>query len=291
MEIFSNYSFTTIAILSAFFSALANVFAKILLKDIKGSSIMGLSFLMVGSTLLIFSPLFYKFNPSWLSIGLLYTIGIIDGAANYFYFKTFERSEAGVATSLLALSPMITFIGAFLFLGTKTSPTAFILAVVIMLGIILLSDASNLKDLSVKNLHSHFLFAPIMASILFGLSSIPSKALLSNIDAINGPTLYMFRATIIGMLSFIFLRPNLQALNVNHYRLVWLQGLLAIITWTLLYQALTIGNPGITMTLANTSPAFAIILSGILLRERVTLRKIVSVLLILGFSLLIMRIS
>jgi drug/metabolite transporter (DMT)-like permease len=288
MEFILTLNFSIIAVFSAFFAALANIFAKILLKDVKGFNVMGLSFLMVGSTLLIFSPIFYKFNPSWASIGLLYTIGILDAAANYYYFKSFEQSEASVATSLLALAPIITFIGAFMFLGTTTSPINFILAVLIMGGIIILSGnkVSGIKD--VKNIRSHSLFAPLMASILFGLSSIPSKALLSNLSAINAPTLYMFRATIIGMISFIFMRPNLQELGLKHYKLIWLQGLLAIITWTSLYYALSKGNPGITMTLANTTPAFTIVLGALFLREKITIKKIVSVLLILCFSVLIM---
>lgn len=288
MQWISNLNFTVIALISAFFSSLANIFARVLLKDVKGYNIMGLSFLMVGSTLLIFSPLFYHFNPSWVTIGLLYAIGIIDSAANYYYFKSFEQSEASVATSLLALAPVITFIGAFLFLGTQTSPIKFILAIVIMAGIMFLSADRTTKVQNIKEIHHHSFFAPLMASILFGLSSIPSKALLSNFNAINAPTLYMFRATIIGMTSFIFMRPNLQELNINHYKLIWLQGLLAILTWVSLYYALSKGNPGITMTLANTTPAFTIVFGALFLREKITARKIFSVLLILGFSVLMM---
>lgn len=288
MQLFSGLNFTVIALISAFFAALSNIFARILLKNVKGYNIMGLSFLMVGSTLLIFSPIFYQFSPNWVSIGLLYTIGILDAAANYFYFKSFEQSEASVATSLLALAPIITFIGAFIFLGTKTSPINFVLAILIMTGIIFLSSdsSSNVKD--IKQIHNHSLFAPFMASILFGISSIPSKMLLSNLNAINAPTLYMFRATIIGMISFIFMRPNLQELNLKQYNVIWLQGLLAILTWTSLYYALSKGDPGITMTLANTTPAFTIILGALFLGEKITKRKIISVLLILSFSVLIM---
>lgn len=243
---------------------------------------------MVGSTLLALSPLFYRFNPSWLSIFLLYAIGIIDAVANYFYFKSFEQSEASVATSLLSMAPIFTFIGSYILLGTKTSPVNFVLAIAIMAGIVFLSDSkiSNMKDL--RQIHTHSLFAPFMASILFGISSIPSKALLSNLNAINAPTLYMFRATVIGMISFIFMRPNLQELTLKHYRLIWCQGLLAILTWTSLYYALSKGNPGITMTLANTAPAFTIILGALFLGEKITKRKVISVCLILGFSLLIM---
>lgn len=255
-----------------------------LLKDVESYNIMGLSFLMVGSTLLVFSPIFYHFTPSWTTIGLLYTIGIIDTVANYYYFKSFEHSDAGIASSMLALAPIITFIGAFLFLGTQTSLVTVLLAIFVMISITTLSSST---PLNLKSLHKTSLFAPILASVCYGLSSIPSKALLSNLNAINAPTLYMFRATIIGMCSFIFMRPNMQKITFHHYRLIWLQGLLAIITWISLYYALSKGNPGITMTLANTTPVFTIILGAMLLRERVTVKKLLSTILILGFSAII----
>lgn len=281
MELLAKLDFTTLAIISAFFGALANIFARILLKDVESYNIMGLSFLMVGSTLLIFSPMFYYFMPSWATIGLLYAIGIIDTASNYYYFKSFEMSEAGIATSLLALSPVITFIGSFLFLGTQTSPIIIMFALFIMISIVALSSDS---PVNLKSFHTSALAAPILASVFYGLSSIPSKALLSNFNAINAPTLYMFRATIIGMCSFIFMRPNLQKITFHHYRLIWLQGLLAILMWVALYTALSKGNPGVTMTLSSMAPVFTVIFGALFLRERITFKKILSTILILGFS-------
>lgn len=280
---FSNLNYQSIAIISAFFAALANIAARALLREAKSYNIMGLSFLMIGSSMLIFSPIFYFFNPTWTAIGLLYLIGVIDALANYFYFKSFEKSEASVATPLLALAPIITFIGSFIFLGTETSFIKFTLAVCVMMGIIIMSTDPK----EIKHSFHGSLFAPLMACLLFGLSSIPSKFLLSNLTAINAPTLYMFRATIIGMISFIFMRPNLQSLTTQLYKLIWFQGILAIIQWVSLYLSLSKGNPGITMTLANISPVFTVFLGAFFLKEKITKKKITSSILILIFSILI----
>lgn len=282
----SNLNYMYIALISAFFAAIANIAARALLKEAHSYNIMGLSFLMIGSSMLIFSPIFYFFKPTWTAIGLLYLIGVIDATANYFYFKSFEKAEASVATSLLALAPIITFIGSFLFLGTQTSLIKVVMAICIMLGIIVLS--TDLKD--IKNSFHMSLAAPLAACFLFGLSSIPSKFLLTNLTAINGPTLYMFRATIIGMISFIFMRPNLQSLSTQLYKLIWLQGSLAIAQWVLLYLALSKGNPGITMTLANITPVFTIVFGAFFLKESITKKKLASAFLILFFSILIIYI-
>ncbi|MBI4652666.1 DMT family transporter [Candidatus Kuenenbacteria bacterium] len=66
------------------------------------------------------------------------------------------------------------------------------------------------------------------------------------------------------------MRPNLQNLRLKEYKLIWFQGVLAIFTWVSFYYALSKGNPGITITLANTTPMFTILLGALLLREKIT---------------------
>ena len=111
-------SFTSIAILSALLGAVANIIARTLLRDLRSQDILGINFLTMGATLLLISPLFYSFQPSILVIGLVILIGVIDTVANYFYFKTFEKTGASIATPLLSLAPGFTFF-AWLALGRR----------------------------------------------------------------------------------------------------------------------------------------------------------------------------
>ena len=82
-----NINFTVIAVLSAVFAAVANIMARTLLKDIKTKNILGINFLTMGATLVLISPVFYYFKASFLAIGLIILIAIIDTAGNYFFFK------------------------------------------------------------------------------------------------------------------------------------------------------------------------------------------------------------
>ena len=283
MDFILDLDFKLIAIFSALFGALSNIVARVLLKEYRSYDVMGLSFLMVGSTLLLVSPLFYHFEPSWITIGLLYLIGIIDAGANYFYFKTFEKTESSIATSVLSLTPAFSFIGAWVFLDENTPILHIIIAFLIIFLIALFSV--DFKDF--RNSRKNTLWPAFYASVLYGISAIPSKMLLDKFNAINAPTLYMFRATIIGMIAFIFMRPNLQNLPLKSYRLIWFQGILAIITWVSLYYALSKGNTGITITLSNISPVFTVFLGYLFLREKITFRKGILILLILILSSLI----
>ena len=112
-----NFDYTLIALGSAVFSAFATILARPILKQINAKSILGINFLTMGAVLLLLSPLFYSFNATLLSVSILIIISLIDTAANYFYFKTFEKTEAGTAAPILSLAPAFTFIFSWIILG------------------------------------------------------------------------------------------------------------------------------------------------------------------------------
>lgn len=83
---------TIIPIISAFLAAIAGILARVLLKDTPAKKMLAVNFLVMGVTLFIISPLFYKFDLTWLSVALVLLIAVIDTLGNYFYFKTFENT-------------------------------------------------------------------------------------------------------------------------------------------------------------------------------------------------------
>lgn len=275
--------FTTLAIGSAIFAAIANILARVLLKNLKSKDILGINFLTMGATLVLLSPLFYKFEPSLKSIGLLVLIGMIDTLANYFYFKTFEQTEASVATPLLSLAPVFTFFYGWLLIGDVVSIKTYLIAFAITTLVVYFSvDFKNFKHFKAVTL-----VPALLASALFGASAIPSKYLLDNLDAINAPTLYMYRAGLIALFALILFRFSIPQLNTKQYRFIFFRGLFVIAQWLLLYYALTVGSAGVTVTLGNITPIFVFILSVIWLKEKPTVKKVLTSVLILVLSLIL----
>lgn len=278
-----NLNYTIIAIGSAFFSAIATILARPLLKQIDSKSILGINFLTMGAVLVLLSPLFYQFHANRLSIILLITVSLIDTAANYYYFKTFEKTEAGVAAPLLALSPAITFIFSWVLLNESINTTTLLLALlIIVITIISIADFSNFSKTKTTTL-----FPALMAVLLFGLSAIPAKYLLNNLQAINAPTLYMFRAGFIALFSLLLFGFNITAITTKQYRLIFFRGLFVIAQWILLYYAISQGNTGVSVTLANIAPIFVFILATLFLKEKITWKKIIAGIAILILSLII----
>lgn len=275
--------FTVIAIGSAVFAAFASILARTLLKSLKSRDILSINFFTMALTLLAISPFFYKFDLSLLTIGLVILVAAIDTGGNYYYFKTFEKTEASIATPILSLAPAFTFLFGWLVLGDIVSISTYFLSVVIILLVLVFSiDFSNLRAFK-----SDTLIPALMSSFLFGISAIPSKILLTNLAAINAPTLYMFRAGLIGIFAVIFFGFSLNHISVKKYGLIFVRGLFVIAQWILLYVALSQGNAGVSVTLGNITPIFVFILSVIFLKENPTLKKFIVSALILGLSLVI----
>lgn len=277
------FNFTTVSIISAFLGAIANLLARTILKDLKTREVLTINFFTMGAVLLILSPFFYKFTPTALNISLIVIIALIDTAANYFYFQTFERTTASVASPLLSLAPVFTFVFSWLLLDEMVSPYSVVLCLAIVFLVIFFS--TDLSDF--RQFKKTTLLPALLSSLLFGLSAIPSKYLLDSAQTINAPTLYMFRAAFIALFSVLFFKFTIQHISTKQYRMIFFRGLFVIAQWVLLYWALARGSAGVTLTLGNITPIFVFILSIIFLREKPTLKKLLAAGLILVLSLLI----
>lgn len=276
-------NYTLIAVASAIFAAIANVLARVLLKNLKAKNIVGINFLTMAATLLVISPAFYHFKPTPLSIVLLLSIGAIDTLANYFYFKTFEKTEASVATPILSIAPIVTFALSWLFLSDSVSILTLALSVAIVLLIIWFSyDRKTFQEFKLDTLKP-----ALAASFLFGVSAIPAKMLLTGGEVINAPTLYMYRAALIALFSLMFFKFQVTGINRKEYRLIFVRGLFVISQWLLLYYALSMGSAGVTLTLGNITPIFVFVFGALFLKEKITYKKVLTVISVLILSLLI----
>lgn len=276
-------SVTIVAISSAFLGALAWIFARLILKDRDSKSIMAVNFITMGFMLLCFSPFFYYFTLSYVSIGLVSLLAVLDMAWNYFYFKTFEKTQASIAVPMLSLAPIFTFIFASFFLQDTVSIQSFILSLSIFILVIIFStDFSSLKEFKTQTL-----WPALIASLLFGISAIPAKYLLDTLWAINAPTLYMFRSFIIGFLCLCVFGFRFPPFSTKKYSMILLRWVLVILQRVLLYYAIDQWSTGVSVTLWNITPVFVFILSIIFLKEKPTWKKLIVSFLILLLSFLL----
>lgn len=277
------FTSTLIAIGSAICSSVANVMARYLLKDKRAQNFVGINFLTMGITLIAFSPIFYSFKFTAFSFISVILISLVDTLGNYFYFKTFEKTEASVATPLLAISPFFTFILGWIFLNDSISLRSFITMLAIVLLVIFFSSSNSENSPINKFTFNKELLYPILAALIFGATAIPIKFLLTA-GYFNAPTLYMFRSAFIALFSLLFFKFSIKEISINQFRLIFLRGLFVISQYILLYLAFTKLNIGIASTLGNIAPIFVFIFSILILKEKPNIKKLLLCILILILS-------
>ncbi|MBI4214561.1 EamA family transporter, partial [archaeon] len=241
------------------------------------------NFFIIAGVLLLTSPWFFKLELSQTALLLLACVYAIDGIANFFFFKTFEKTEASLATPLLSLAPAFTFFFAAILINEIVDLSKIVVSAAIILLVIffslLNSDLNKFKTRTLK--------PAIIASVLFGLSAVPSKALLTG-GMINAPTLYLFRAALLGLAGVLAFGNTIGSLSVKKYWLITIRSFFVIGQWLFLYMALTGGGAGISLTLANMTPVFVFILGIFVLKEKKTWQKVATagLALVLSLSLL-----
>ncbi|MBI4406983.1 MAG: DMT family transporter [Candidatus Kerfeldbacteria bacterium] len=273
-------SYTTLALLSAIFAAIANVSARTLLKQLKVRDMFGISFLSVAGLLLLGSPWFYHFQITPRSILLLAMIICLDTIGNFFYFKSFERHEASTVTPLLALSPAFAFLGSWLLLSLTEPWYMYLIAAAIIVAVIFFSIDYK------RGFHvglATFLPAVITAAC-FGLSALPTKLLLT--DAVtNAPSLYMLRAALIGLITLVLFGTRFKSVTTQQFGYIILRSAIVSTSWILFYYALAKGDVGIVSTLGATAPVFVFIIGAVFLHEKMTFKKLLAAGLIVLLSL------
>ncbi len=265
-------SSTVLAITSAFLGGVTTIMARLVLQKMRPQEVMVISFVVMMSVLLILSPHFYVYKPSLESALVIVALCLIDTVANLLLFKAHANAEPGVSSPLLALTPFFTFLFGWVLMGDRPDiPSAALSFAIVMVLILLSIDLSRWRQIS-----GTVILPALLSGVLFGLSAIPAKHLLSTMDAINAPTLYMFRSAYIALFSLIFLDLKLSGVTQKEFRLILVRSLLVIAQWLCFYLALQKGEAGITVTLANLTPVFVFILAPFFLKERTIFKTLLA---------------
>ena len=282
---FSSLSFVNLALFSAFFASLGHVLAKTILKEVKSKDIVGINFLIMAGSMLIFVPFFYYFKVSFASVSCVIFIAYFDTISNFYFFKAIEKTEITVITPILSLAPVFVFFFSWLFLGEQISFATFLLCCLLIFSIIFSSfDISNFKKFKANTL-----LPAIITSTISAFTAIPSKFILYNLEAINPPTLYMLRAALIGLIAALHFKSSFHSITTKQYRWIFVRGITVILQWIFLYYALLKGSVGVTITISNTTPIFVFFIGIFFLKERMTFKKIFAAILAFILSFFISK--
>lgn len=270
---------------SALAAAIANIAAKVVLKFAGARDYLSLNFALLFVLLLPAAPFFFQLSPTLPAITALVAASVIDGAANYFYFRAFELADAGTASALLSTSPLFTLLLAPLvsrWLPTQITALNGLGVVVTVAGIAVLNlELRRNRDAPGSRLPWKRVGFPLLTALLFGANVYLVKGILNQGYA-NPFTYYFVRAPIIALLTALLLRPRLGWITPRALGLMAGRAVFVIAKWLTFLVAVGMGNPVIVNAVSEVTPLFVLLLALLFLRETLTRPKVWGAVLIVG---------
>jgi drug/metabolite transporter (DMT)-like permease len=267
-----------IPIIGAFLEATGMTIEKLLLKkrslNYKNYTVYG--FLAIVIAMIPFIFFFWKIEPeAYLFKNIIILLFVIISAllANLLTYFALKRENLSIIEPIRLMQPILTILLAVLiFSSERTNPWTVILAIVASLTLVL----SHIK----KN---HFTFdkymvAAFLGSLFFAIELVASKAIL---PYYNPFTLYFIRCLVIFLITLSIFRPK-NKINIKTRLVILLTAIIWIFYRIILYWGYEKIGVVLTTMLLVLTPVFVYIFARIFLKEKLTLRNIISAIIIIA---------
>ncbi|MEW6180129.1 MAG: DMT family transporter [Chloroflexota bacterium] len=263
-----------LAFLSAVCGGFANLFARRLVPLSQARNMLSINFAIMTLMILPAAPWFFEFHLDWRGLILLSAAIVLDGLANYGYFRSFERMSAVTASGFLALSPLFAAgISPFFVKQSGSLGILQILAVFLFTAgaVFMISGFKNRLEAIEKSSLKEAVF-PLGSALLFAVSMYLVKELFAG-NYLNPYTYYLIRAAAISIISWGIIKPDLSWLNFKNLFLTSNRLAFVIGQWLFLLSALQTGHPAIVRAVADLSPVIVLIFSWSFLHEKPSLMQ------------------
>ena len=267
------------ALLSALFSGLTTICAKkgvknvdsILASSIRTAVVLLISFLIV----ILFSS-FDRVN--FKTITFLILSGVSTTLLWLNYFKALDLGNVNEVTPVDKTSIVLTLLLSCIFLNEKITVIKIISSILIISGAFLMVN----KDEHSNN--KRWIKYAILTAIFTSVSAIISKIGLRDIEP-NLGNLYRTIFVFIFMWLIVLLKKkqkHIKSINKKSWLYLILSGITTSLSWIYYFNALKEGEASIVFPIEKLSVVVSIGLSYILLKERMTKRSIIGLILIVA---------
>lgn len=271
-----------IPIAGSFLEAAATTLDKYIIK-FKGmtfKSYLFFGFLGIIIAMLPFIYFFWNLKPEAFLIKNLIILAIVVITAlfaNILVLYSLKKESLSVMEPIRMMQPLFTiliaFILSFFFIAYENEKNPLILFLAIVASIALVAGHVKKHHLSLDK----YIISAIFGSLLFAIELVISKSIL---QYYNGLTFYFIRSIIILIISYLAFRPKLK-IKSKPALLILLVSAMWIVYRVILYWGYQ--NLNIVMTtilLSVLPPIFIFIFAKIFLKEKITIRQIISAVII-----------
>lgn len=264
------------SILASLFASITIILSKKSISDISINLVVfirSLVVVLISFFILIFTNSFHLvFNIKFSSLLFLILSGISTSICYYFYFKALEHSSIISVSSVDKLSIIFTCILSFFIFNNSFNYFSFIF---IIIGIILMIDS-----------YSKYLWYAVISALFASLMAILAKFGLTGLNTNVGT----FIRSITVLLCYIFTirMCDIKKLNVKKFVVVFLSGISLSVSWLLYYLSIGMIPINLVVFIDRIGIIFTIIMSYLFYKEKVSLKNIGGLILIIIGGLLLL---
>jgi drug/metabolite transporter (DMT)-like permease len=207
-------------------------------------------------------------------------IGPVTGETSY--LRAIREIGLSRTMAISGTYPLATLLFDHLLLGTPFQPSFLFGSVLVVLGVIALATRSSQPESGPEGSLVVGVSLSLLAATLWGLSTVLLKPALANLTVIQANSIRMPQVALVLFLVYRGTghRMNLPGLETRSLMIVAVTGVLSMGLGSYLFlSALEEIGPAKTATLTSMSPVFGLLLAILLLKEKVTLRIALGVIL------------
>jgi len=272
-----------IPIFGALLEASGMTIEKILLKkkSLNYKNYTALGFLAIIIVMLPLIFFLWKIEPEAYQLkNLLIFFFIILSSifANLFTFYSLKRKDLNVIEPIRLMQPLFTILLAFIlsfFFQTYSSERNWSILILGLIACIALI-ASHVEKHHLA--FDKYIISALLGSLFFAIELVSSKFIL---QYYNSFTFYFLRCLFILLITWVIFKPKLK-INLKTELAILLVGIIWVIYRVILYYGYEIYGVVFTTILFILTPVFIYIFAGIFLKEKLSVKNIISAVIIVA---------
>jgi drug/metabolite transporter (DMT)-like permease len=226
----------------------------------------------------------FKFGFSKKQIFLLSVTGVVLGANWIFLFESYNYTSIAVSTLCYYMQPTIVMLLSPVLFQEKLTLKKLVCVIISIVGIALVSGVTNISDIGLSDIKG----------IIFGLGAadLYSMVIILNkknpIDDVYGKTIVQLFSAAIILLPYLFLKEDINDISLNTTALImiFVVGILHTgIAYALYFGSMNGLKSQTVAVMSYIDPISAIILSAVLLKEKMTILSIIGAIMVMGAAI------
>ena len=283
----------TFALLSAFFAGITAILSKLGTGNINSNAATAIRTVVVFifAWLLVFAfSLQGEINQiSTKTLLFLVLSGLATGTSWLCYFKALKIGNVNKVTPIDKSSTILTMLLAFIFLREEITYMSAFCIVLIAAGTYMMIEKKKAAESSTEK--SSWLIFAVLSAVFAALTSILGKIGISDVNSTLGTAI---RTSVVLVMAWVVVfisggTEDIKQITKKSLFFLVISGITTGLSWLCYYKALQDGPASIVVPIDKLSILVTIAFSGIILKEKLTKKSFIGLILLTAGTLLLLK--